>query len=98
MKQELAWGTAAAMAIVAAGGICSKSGGKPETGGAAGKPGGQTLVGANAPKKGTAENGLQPQCADFIPTLEHFFLHEKITGPASCYAAEQPATPLGSNY
>ena len=97
MKQELAWGTAAAMAIVAAVGISSQSGGKPETG-PAGKPGAQTIIATKAPKKGTGENGVQPQCADFIPILEHFFLHEKITGPASCYVAEQPATPLGSSY
>ena len=73
MKQELAWGTAAAMAIVAAVGISSQSGGKPETGRAV-KPGGETIVATKAPKKGTGENGVQPQCADIIPTLERFFL------------------------
>ena len=31
MKQEFAWGTAAAMAIVAAVGISSQQGGKPST-------------------------------------------------------------------
>ena len=98
MRQELGWGTAAAVAIVAAVGITSQSGSKPATSASAGRPSGQSAVSAKAPTKGAPEKGALPQCADSIPLLEHFFLHEKITGPAVCYAAKPVATPLNSKY
>src|SRR5215469_6112299 len=98
MKQELAWGTAAAMAIVAAVGISSQSGGKAEASASAEQRGGKTVITAKAPTKGTPENGALPQCADIIPLLDRFFLHEKITGPDVCYGQPQPPTPLNSNF
>lgn len=98
MKQELAWGTAATVAIVAAVGISSQPGGRPDASSSAGKPSGQTIVTTKAPKQGAPEKGVQPQCEDSIPLLEHFFLHEKITGPPSCYEGQPIATPLDSNY
>ena len=97
MRQELAWGTAAVMAIVAAVGI-SSSGGKPDTSAPGGAKVGQAIVATKAPKKGAPESGVQPQCADSIPLLEHFFLQEKIIGPASCYANAPTAAPLDPKY
>lgn len=97
MKQELAWGTAAAMAIVAAVGISSQSGGKPETTASAERSG-KTVISAKAPTKGTPENGVLPQCADIIPLLERFFLHEKITGPPVCYGQVTSPRPLDSKF
>jgi hypothetical protein len=98
MKQELAWGTAAAVAIVAAVGISSQPGSKSEASRSAGKESGQTVVTSKAAKQVVPEGGVQPQCADSIPLLEHFFLHEKITGPPSCYNGHPVPTPLGSQY
>ena len=97
MKQELAWGTAAAMAIVAAVGI-SSPGGKSETNASTDRQSGQTISKAKAPSKGPAETGALPQCAEIIPMLEHFFLREKITGPAACYPKEPTPTPLDPNF
>src|SRR5215467_8121152 len=93
MKQELAWGTAAAVAIVAAVGISSQPGNKTATGSTE-RPGGQSFVTAKAPKRGAPESGVLPHCSDSVPLLEHFFLHEKITGPPECYADKTLPTPL----
>src|SRR5215467_7633919 len=97
MKQELAWGTAAAVAIVAAVGISSQPGNKPATSSTE-RLGGQSVVTTKAPKKGAPESGVLPHCSDSIPLLEHFFLHEKITGPPGCYANKVQPTRLGSNF
>jgi hypothetical protein len=97
MKQELAWGTAAAMAIVAAVGISSQPGSKTGTVTSAEEQGGKTVstkIAREAVSKGAAE----PQCAEALDLLEHFFLHETITGPASCYAQKPAATPLGPRF
>jgi len=93
MKQELAWGTAAAVAIVAAVGISSQPGNKPATSSTE-RLGGQSVVTTKAPKKGAPESGVLPHCSDSIPLLEHFFLHEKITGPPGCYTDKASPTPL----
>ena len=93
MRQELAWGTAAAVAIVAAVGISSQPGNKPATGSTE-RPGGQAFVSTKAPKRGVPKSGVLPHCSDSIPLLEHFFLHEKITGPPGCYADKTLPTPL----
>src|ERR1700751_3153766 len=98
MKQELAWGAAATVAIVAAVGISSPTGSKSDASPFAGKQRGQTIVTTTATKKGSSEKGVQPQCEDSLPLLEHFFLHEKITGPASCYEGQPAPTPLDSRY
>ena len=98
MKQELAWGTAAAVAIVAAVGISSQPGGKSDATSPAGKKAGQAIVTTIAAKEGESGRDFQPQCADTIPLLEHFFLHEKITGPPSCYQRQPVPTPLDSRY
>jgi hypothetical protein len=98
MKQELAWGSAAAMAIVAAVGISSQSGSKPATSASTGRQSGQSVVTAKAPTKGIPEKGALPHCADLIPLLEHFFLHETISGPAVCYAGRPPSSPLDAKF
>ena len=79
MKQELAWGAAAAVAIVAAVGISSQPGSKPAGSAAAGRQGAKSAVQSKPPK------GAQPQCADSISLLEHFFLHENVAAPDVCY-------------
>jgi len=79
MKQELAWGAAAAVAIVAAVGISSQPGGKPPASGSAGRQGAKSAVQSKPPK------GAQPQCSDSISLLEHFFLHENVAAPDVCY-------------
>ncbi len=98
MRQELAWGTAAAMAIVAAVGISSQSGGKPETRESTGRQSAKTVVLTKTPGKKTPEKGPESQCTDSVALIEHFFLHEKITGPASCYAEQPAAMPLDPKY
>src|SRR5215472_2744986 len=98
MKQELTWGTAAAVAIVAAVGISSQSGNKAVTPQSSGRQTAQ-IVTSKSPTKSALEKGVPPQCADSIPLLEHFFLHEPITGPDSCYAVTPRATtPLDPKY
>lgn len=97
MKQELAWGTAAAMAIVAAVGISSQPGTKTGTSASGDAPGGKaisTKIAREAVSKGAAE----PQCAESLDLLEHFFLHETITGPTSCYAQKPTPTPLDPKF
>ena len=79
MRQELAWGAAAAVAIVAAVGISSQPAGKPQ---ASGPP---ARVGIKSATKTKPSKGAQPQCADSISLLEHFFLHENIAAPDVCY-------------
>jgi len=98
MKQELAWGTAATMAIVAAVGISSQSGGKPGATAVAERQSGQATITAKASIKGKAEDGALPQCAEIVPLFEHFFLHEKITGPRVCYEQEPPPAPLDARF
>jgi hypothetical protein len=92
MKQELAWGSAAAVAIVAAVGISSQPGSKsnPSDDGQSRKADITTRVARETAAKGNA----QPQCADSVELLDHFVLHEKITGPESCYGEKHPSTPL----
>jgi hypothetical protein len=92
MKQELAWGTAATVAIVAALGISSQPGSKsnPSDDGQSRKAAITTKVARETAAKGSA----QPQCADSVELLDHFFLHEKITGPDPCYGEKHPSTPL----
>ena len=58
----------------------------------------QIVSTSKPPTNGTREDGVLPHCAEIIPLLEHFFLHEKITGPPVCYAAEPAATPLEAKY
>ncbi len=82
MKQELAWGAAAAMAIVAAVGISSQPGSKLPSSGPAGR-----LVSAKNAVRSKPSKGVQPQCADSISLIEHFFLHDTIAGPDVCYAS-----------
>ena len=98
MKQELTWGTAAAVTIVAAVGISSQSGSKPAAPLSTGRESVQSILTAKTPNQGKPEKGVQPQCADSIPLLEHFFLHEKITGPGSCYSSKPTATPLNPGF
>ena len=87
MKQELAWGAAAAVAIVAAVGISSQPGGKPPASASAGRQEAKSAVRSKPPK------GAQPQCADSISLLEHFFLHENVAAPNACYEpGGQPST------
>jgi hypothetical protein len=87
MKQELAWGAAAAVAIVAAVGISSQPAGKPQTSSPPAR------VGTKSASKTKPRKGVQPQCEDSISLLEHFFLHENVAAPDVCYeAGGQPAT------
>ena len=86
------------MAIVAAVGISSQSGSKPGTNASAGREAGQTVVTSKPAKEVAPKNGAEPQCADSISLLEQFFLHEKITGPDSCYPVRPPATPLDPKF
>jgi hypothetical protein len=87
MKQELTWGAAAAVAIVAAVGISSQPGSKPAANASTGRQAVKSAV-RSKPSK-----GVQPQCADSISLLEHFFLHETIAAPAACYeSVGQPGT------
>ncbi len=87
MKQELAWGAAAAVALVAAVGISSPSGSKPAASTSAGH------VAAKGAVKTKPATGVQPECADSISLIEHFFLHSSIAAPNVCYAApNKPAT------
>src|SRR3954453_18040736 len=96
MKQEVTWGTAAALAIVAAVGIFSQSGSKP-SGAASGsdRAGAIATKKAKAPPKGVPGE-VEPQCADSIPLIKHFFLDAEVVGPESCYAEghRPPAAPL----
>src|SRR5215469_16423631 len=98
MKQELAWGTAAAVAIVAAVGISSQPGSKSGTNSSGEGQSGKAALTAKVIREGTAKGTAEAQCVDSVELLEHFFLGEKITGPASCYAAKHPATPLASKF
>jgi hypothetical protein len=98
MKQELAWGTAAAVAIVAAVGISSQPGGKSAASTSAGRQSGQAVITSKAASASAPKEGVQPQCADAISLLEHFFLYETIIGPNSCYAKRPAATPLPAAY
>jgi hypothetical protein len=95
MKQELAWGTAAAVAIVAAVGISSQPGNK--TGPSTEAQGGKAIV-RKVAKEAVSKGIVEPQCAESIDVLEHFFLHQTITGPATCYAKKPPATPLNPKF
>jgi hypothetical protein len=79
MKQELAWGAAAAVALVAAVGISSPSGSKPAANASAGH------VAAKGAVKTKPATGVQPECADSISLIEHFFLHDSIAAPDVCY-------------
>ena len=79
MKQELAWGTAAAVAIVAAVGISSQPAGKPPANPATARQTAKSAVRSKPPK------GAQPQCADSISLLQHFFLHDNLAAPDVCY-------------
>ena len=88
MKQELAWGAAAAVAIVAAVGISSQPGGKPATNIPPGHAATKSAVQSKASK------GAQPECADSISLIEHFFLHDTIAAPGVCYAS--PTTPAAT--
>lgn len=56
------------------------------------------IVPAKGPKGGKPKGGVQPQCADSIPLLDHFFLQESVTGPASCYEVPPTPTPLPPKY
>ena len=91
MKQELAWGAAAAMAIVAAVGISSQPGSKPAASASAGRQGVKSAVQAKPAK------GVQPQCADSISLLEHFFLHEQVAAPDVCYQPGGQQATVASN-
>ena len=87
MKQELAWGAAAAVAIVAAVGISAPSGSKPGASTSTGH------VAARGTVKTKPATGVQPECADSISLIEHFFLHDSIAAPDVCYASpSKPAT------
>jgi len=99
MKQELAWGTAAAMAIVAAVGISTQSGKAPASAG--GRSGEQVVAAsgsARSSNRSVREQGVEPQCSDLVSLLGHFFLNQKITGPANCYTAPVTPSPLGSEF
>src|SRR5450755_1024586 len=89
MKQELTWGAAAVVAIVAAVGISSQPGSKPGTAANAG------LKAAKSAVRSIPSKSVQPQCADSISLLEHFFLHENIAAPESCYDSKPGAFPAG---
>jgi hypothetical protein len=80
------------VAIVAAAGISSQTGNKPATS-SSDRPSGQTVVAVKAPKRGAPENKFLLHCSDSIPLLEHFFLHQRITGPQECYAGKVTPTP-----
>lgn len=98
MKQELAWGTAAAMAIVAAMGISLQSGSKPGTNASAEQPTRQTSAkSSKTTKEAALHKDAEPYCSDSISLLEHFYLlQEQIVGPDECYApGKKPsAVPL----
>jgi hypothetical protein len=83
MKQELTWGAAAAVAIVAAVGISSQPGSKTPT-----TDGAQVTKSAVRSKP---SKGVQAECAESIALLEHFFLHGNIAAPEFCTAP--PASP-----
>ena len=91
MKQELAWGAAAAVAIVAAVGISSQPGSKPAASASAGRQGAKSAVQTKPAK------GAQPQCADSISLLEHFFLHEHVVAPDVCYEPGGQQARVASN-
>lgn len=97
MRQELTWGTATAVAIVAAVGISSQSGNRPANPASASQNG-QSVVRKTSTKGAPNTKAAQPQCADSIPLLEHFFLHQAITGPSSCYATAPTPTPLPAEF
>lgn len=85
MKQELTWGAAAAVAIVAAVGISSQ-------------PAIKTSATASAPAIKSAvrskpSKGVQAQCAESIALLEHFFLHGNIAAPETCYDSNPGIKP-----
>jgi hypothetical protein len=90
MRQEITWGTAAALAVVAAVGLSSQSGSNPAATSTAGRSSPQSTVGklANRGTPGTA----QPQCADSVAMLHHFFLHENLSAPAACYVGQPDLT------
>lgn len=99
MKQELSWGTAAALAIVAAVGISSQSGNKAIPVPSEARP---ATVTSGTPKPRTRKNSVkvQSQCEESIPALEHFFMGAKIVGPGTCYGEgpKPAAAPLNSAF
>ena len=98
MRQELAWGTAAAMAIVAAVGISSQPAGKTGTSASSEGQGGGKTVSTKIAREAVSKGAAEPQCAESIDLLEHFFLHETITGPTSCYAQKPTPSPLDQKF
>lgn len=98
MKQELAWGAAAAVAIVAALGISSQPGGKSAESASTGRQGAKSGASLNASKtsKATAAKGAQPQCTDSIELLDHFFLHANVAAPGVCYESGRAPAPASS--
>lgn len=85
MKQELTWGAAAAVAIVAAVGISSQPASKPSATASA-----QAIKSAVRSKP---SKGVQAQCAESISLLEHFFLHGNIAAPETCYDSNPGIKP-----
>jgi hypothetical protein len=78
MRQQLAWGAAAAVAIVVAIGISSQSGNKTP-----GTADNGRRVERTAIQSKSAKNGTQTPCSDTLDLLEHFFL-QTVPAPAVC--------------
>jgi hypothetical protein len=78
MKQELTWGAATAVAIVAAIGISSQSGSRTPATMSNGRPAEHAPIQSKA-----ARNGIQTPCADALDLLEHFFL-KSVPAPDVC--------------
>ena len=92
MKQELAWGTAATMAIVAAVGISLQSGNRTPSEAASTERSG---VPKHAKRQPPDTSKAQSQCTEPISMLEQFFQQQPIVGPDTCYESSKAPANSG---
>jgi len=90
MRQELRWGAAATVAIVAAVGISSQSGSPPRENTARGRQAEHTAIQSKAHK-----NRTQTPCADSLELLQQFFL-SNVTAPDTCYESGAQSSAAAS--
>jgi hypothetical protein len=88
MKQEMKWGAAAVVAVVAAVGISSRTSGVPRETASAGRQAGQGSVQSKAGKKGTHD-----PCEDLVDLFQDFLLTKVAMGPKECYVPGDPPAP-----
>lgn len=88
MKQEMKWGTAAVVAVVAAVGIASRPSAAPGEAAGTGRQTGQNAIQSKSGKKG-ADN----PCRDLVDLFENFLLDEAVVEPKECGDSSANAAP-----